>query len=380
MSRALLLLLLLLPEAVLSAGLPVKIEKIRFSQIAGEAPSASLPDGSRLFLTLDPSIHRAVEKFFASERVAYGSFVALEPRSGRLLAMVEYQRGKRRTRQGSIALRSTFPAASIFKLVTAAALLEEGKISPEEVINFHGGLWRLGPRNWVDDPKRDRETITFAEALAKSANAPFAKAALKNLDRATLMRYADRFYFNQPIPFDLPVQISRARMDRTTEALARTAAGFGAVGLSPLHAALIGSAIGNDGAMARPVLVDRVVSPAGELIYSATPEILATVVSAETSRRLREMMAQTVLFGTSSRFFDPAGFPSLKNIPIGGKTGSLTGSDPPGKVSWFVGLAPIDRPEIAVAALVVNDPTRRRVHATEAATVGLAAYFARPGD
>jgi len=331
-------------------------------------------NGVTAVYTIDAALQTTMEKFFKRYRVPYGVFVAMDPKSGKVLALVEYS--AENPKSEALATRATYPAASIFKLVTAAAAIEEKKADPATSISYYrSGMRRLGPKHWTDNPKKDKLKITLAEALARSNNTAFAKVALRWLDVPKLIDYAERFQFNRPIPFELPVQISQMEIENSESGLARTAAGFGDVGLSPLHAALIGSAIANDGAMITPCLVDEVFSPTGEKIYECTPRVFATAVSSETAESLREMMAMTVISGTSRKAFRMKRRErSLRGITIGGKTGSLTGEDPPGKYSWFVGMAPLEAPEIAIAALVINRPLWK-IKASEVAKEGFAAYF-----
>ncbi len=330
-------------------------------------------NGVTAVYTLEAALQTAMENYFKRYRVPYGVFVAIDPNTGKILASVEYSSIDPKAER--LAFRATYPAASIFKLVTASAALEEKKARPDTQITFHGGLYRLGPKNWVDNPKRDKQKISLAEALAKSCNVAFAKVALRWLNAPTLLSYAERFQFNRPIPFELPVQVSRMEIDQSERGLAMTAAGFGDVGLSPLHGAMIGAAIANDGVMMSPCLVDQVRAANGEKLYECAPKIFSTAISSETAQSLRDMMAMTVISGTSRKAFRMKRREvSLRGITIGGKTGSLTGEDPPGKYSWFVGMAPLEDPEIAVAALVINHP-KWRIKASQVAKEGFATYF-----
>lgn len=330
-------------------------------------------NGTTAVYTFDAALQQAMENYFKRYKVPYGVFVAMDPNTGKVLASVEYSAENPRAER--LALRATYPAASIFKLVTASAAIEERKARPETEITYHGGLYRLGPRNWVDNPKRDKLKITIGEALAKSCNVAFAKIALRWLDVPTLLDYAERFQFNRPIPFELPMQMSRMEIENSERGLARTAAGFGEVGLSPLHGAMIGSAIANDGVMMAPCMIDQVFDASGAKIYECQPKIFSTVISAETSQLLREMMAMTVIKGTSRKAFRlKRREATLRGITIGGKTGSLTGEDPPGKYSWFVGMAPLEDPEIAVAVMIINHP-KWKIKASQAAKEGFDAYF-----
>ncbi len=329
-------------------------------------------NGVTAIYTLDPILQAKMYKFFKKYKVPYGVFVAIEPRTGRVRAMVEYS-SKQPNAKG-LALRATYPAASIFKLVTASAALEKHTVSEDTVIRYHGGFYDLSKRNWRDNPKRDNNEITFEDALAHSNNVAFAKVALRFLNTANLQTYAERFLFNRSIPFETPIQVSQATIKESEKSLAMTAAGFGEVGLSPLHAALIAAAIANDGKMMAPCVVESVFGPDGETLYTCQPRTQAMVIAPETAERLREMMALTITRGTSRKTFRSRD-KSLQGMEIGGKTGSLMGKSPPGKYSWFVGMTPIQDAKIAVSALVINDPKRWRIRASQVAKEGLETYF-----
>lgn len=361
------------PLALVEDGIRVKGALPSFDHIEQGKYASRFENGVTAVYTLDADLQKTMENYFKQYRVPYGVFVAMDPKTGKVLASVEYSYVD--PKADRLALRATYPAASIFKLVTASAALEENKARPDTEIAFHGGLYRLGPKNWVDNPKRDKQKISLAEALAKSCNVAFAKVALRWLDVPTLLNYGERFQFNRPIPFELPVQVSRMQIDESERGLAMSAAGFGDVGLSPLHAAMIGSSIANDGVMMSPCMIDEVRDAEGNTLYACQPKVFATTISPATAESLRDMMAMAVIKGTSRKAFRvKRREASLRGITIGGKTGSLTGEDPPGKYSWFVGMAPMEDPEIAVAAMVINQP-KWRIKASQVAKEGLAAYF-----
>jgi peptidoglycan glycosyltransferase len=374
------------PSSGLFPGLPIRSEngelrfdrfRPRLDRIEEDRYVSRFPNGVKVVYSIDVSLQQKMEALFRQYRVPYGAFVALDPKSGKVLALVEYTSSGIGGGIGGdpLTLRASFPAASIFKLITASALLEEKKVSPETVVRFRGGVYRLRPKYLTDDPRRDRRRMTLADALATSCNIVFAKAALRWLDRETLLRYAEAYQFNRSIPFELPVQISRAEIDPTPKDLAYSAAGFGDVGLSPLHGALIAAAISNGGRMMAPHLVERIVGPDDRELFSPQPSVIATAISPETAGMLERMMAITVMKGTSRKAFRARrGHALPRGITIGGKTGSLTGDDPKGKYSWFVGMAPLEAPEIAVAALVINHPLWR-VKSSFIAREGFSAYF-----
>jgi len=323
--------------------------------------------------TIDPMIQERVQAYFKKYKVPYGAFVAISPKTGQVLAMVDYS--AREPAAKDLAFRASYPAASIFKLITAAAAIEEKQISPEVSIAYRGRVNRLRPAYWRDNPKKDRYTMSLADALAKSNNIVFAKVAYRWLDVPTLIDYGERFQFNRQIPFEQPVAVSPMQIEENESTLAKTAAGFGKVGLSPLHAALIASAIANDGLMMSPCFVEDVRDPMGQLLYQCRPKKLENPISSSTAEALRSMMGKTVRRGTVRKVFRRRNRPrSLRGISIGGKTGSLRGKNPRGRYSWFIGMAPLEDPEIVVAAMIVNDPVWHIV-APQVAKEGLAAYF-----
>ena len=333
---------------------------------------SNFENGLSVTYTIDPLLQEKMTDFFAKYKVPYGAFVAISPKTGKVLAMVEHSEKDKGDQH--LALRATYPAASLFKLITAAAAIENGKVEPETVIRFNGGLYTLTPRNWVDNPKRDKNKITLADAMGKSCNVAFAKVALKWLGAGDLLHYAENFGFNKALDFDLPVQMSQASIENTAESIAKTAAGFGNVTLSPLHGALIASVIGNDGKMIAPRIIEKI-SLDGRELYNFKIKELDTCISTETAGKLKYMMTKTIESGTSRHtFYTRKGRAYLKDITIGGKTGTLEGDNPPGDYSWFIGMAPLEDPEIAVAALVINQPAWQ-IKASVAAREALLTYF-----
>ncbi|HJK96053.1 MAG TPA: penicillin-binding transpeptidase domain-containing protein, partial [Polyangiaceae bacterium LLY-WYZ-14_1] len=234
----------------------------------------------------------------------------------------------------------------------------------------------------------DRECPTLAEAMGGSVNVVFAKLADRHLDHATLARYAEAFGFGHALPFDAPTRASPISLpDKEASRLefARTAAGFWHVHLSPFHAALVAATLANDGRMPRARMVDRVLDGDGDVLYEPSPEVFRAVVPRRTAQLVGRMMEQTCRpGGTADRaFFDRQGRPFLPGIRVAGKTGSLSTDRPYRGYSWWVGFAPADDPQLAVAALVVNRP-RWRIKASylarEALRVGLPRAASAAGE
>ena len=319
-------------------------------EVVDGAAVIPLPDGHVARLTLDPVLQERLEKILARAKPIAGAIVMLDPRDGRVLGLASTARDRA---LGVIALRSEFPAASLFKLVTAAAGLEAGTVTPATKIHtVGGGLRRLRPEHVRDNPGREHWAMTIKQALARSDNPVLAKVAVKRVGADRLAATAEAFAFNRQIPFEIPLGVSRANVPDDPFGLGKTGAGFGEVTISPLHAALLSAAIANGGHMPRPWIVESVVDAKGRVVYEARPEVLVRTMQAKTASALAGMMVDTVTQGTSRRAF--RGSEAARRGEIAGKTGSLYGHNPRGHYDWFTGFAPVDEPEIAVAALLVN--------------------------
>jgi cell division protein FtsI/penicillin-binding protein 2 len=342
---------------------PVRVGEPRYDPASGRyvAPLG----GGRATLTLDPRLQEKLERSLEAYRVPWGATVLLEPRTGRVLALAEHSQAEPGRR--GLPLSAIAPAASVFKIVTAAALLEKGAADGE--VCWHGGKRRLDPKLLRDDPRRDRRCSSLSAAFGHSTNVVFAKLADRDLDPATLRGVAERFLFNVPIDFPRPVETSVARVPDDPFAAANTAAGFGAVRLSPLHGALLAAIVANGGVYVPPALVEEA---AGAPLPEPAPP--TRVVDAQVAARLAEMMRETVATGTARKAFRRVATP-LRGIAVAGKTGSLADAKPYRDYTWFVGYAPADRPEVAVATVIVND----RLWHARAPTVAkeaLEAFFA----
>ena len=169
-------------------------------------------------------------------------------------------------------------------------------------------------------------------------------------------------------------------MPREEYELARTGAGFGEVYVSPLHMAMVMSALASGGAMPRPLLVDRIEDGDGDIRFESAPSKLRDTVQPETAHTVVQMMVKTIEMGTSRRAFGtPDRTPLLRNMEVAGKTGSLSGWTPPVHFEWFAGLAPAAGPKLALAALVVNDD-RWKIKGSYVGKEAFCAYFGYPSS
>ncbi|MNT42478.1 Penicillin binding protein transpeptidase domain protein [compost metagenome] len=125
--------------------------------------------------------------------------------------------------------------------------------------------------------------------------------------------------------------------------------------MSPVQGAMIAATVANDGELVIPYLVSSVKDDKGELLYEGATLTKGPVMTPQSASKVRELMEQTVLAGTSRRSFKPIlKDRKFREIEMGGKTGHLTGDNPKGRVDWFVGYALDGDRKIAVAAITVN--------------------------
>lgn len=318
-------------------------------------------DGQREVLTIDPALQQQLTAILHSYQTPWAAVVAMDPATGRVLAMAEHSEVAPGLR--GLCTRPLYPAASIFKIVTASALLEAG-VSPEEQLCSHAGR-RTVSEDLLEDSPLDRCCATVTGALATSANVIFAKLTARYLDPERLRAKARAFHFNQPLQFPVPAEPSLAAIPDETYGLSLAGAGFGDVYLSPLHGAALAAVAATGGLWRAPVLYER------EVELPRPPE---RVLSPEVARQLADMLAQTVESGTARRIFHERGFGLPDAV---GKTGSLADKRPFRDYTWFVGYAPKEHPRIAVAAVIVNDPYWR-IRATWLGREAMRLYLTRP--
>lgn len=312
----------------------------------------------KLTYTIDPDLQKEADKLLKSYKPDYGAIVMMDAETGRILAMSSFQKRGGEDMQ-NLALKGTFPAASVFKIVTATAALDKYHMTPESTIQFNGGNHTLYKKN-VMSTKINRWTraITLREAFARSINTVFGRIALERLEPQDIEDYAVRFGFNKNIQSDLPfasgvTQIPKEKNFRLTE----MASGFNnATQMSPVQGAMIAAAVAKDGVMQVPYIVDKVQGEDGQIIFQSEPEVAAVTMTPAGAEKLKELMEATVKSGTSRTSFRSLTHNrKFKALEVGGKTGHLTGVNPRGRVDWFVGYAIGGESEkIAVAALTVN--------------------------
>jgi peptidoglycan glycosyltransferase len=337
------------------AGDPDTLDEL-LNQISG-GPQA----GNDVTLTLDPDLQRLAYDQLAQSSTGRGSAVALNPKTGEILAMVSYPSYDPNNIDDNFedlandpkspllnrATQGLYPPGSTFKMITAAAALKSG-VKPTDEFEDDGTYQTPGYTVYnYKNQKYGKQT--FTDALTHSVNTIFAKVAVEDVGPEALAQTAYDFGFETSFEgFPIPVSPSVVGPPPGQWAPGNTAQiAFGqqTVVSNVFEMALVGAAIANGGTMEEPRLVREVRSPDGTILDKPTSRIRKNAVDKETAETLNDMMQHAV-----TDYETGAVIPGIK---VAGKTGTAEASG--GELhSWFVSFAPADDPEIVVAVLVEN--------------------------
>ncbi|MGE0633961.1 MAG: penicillin-binding transpeptidase domain-containing protein, partial [Pseudobdellovibrionaceae bacterium] len=289
--------------------------------------------------TFDPDLTVEAQNLLQKFKPDYGALVALEPETGKILALASYTVDKEMSE--NLVFRDTFPAASVFKIVTAAAAIDKHAISPDHEISFNGSFYTLYKRNVLSAAvNRWSHRLTLREAFGKSVNTAFGRLGLQYLDLEDLKDYSSRFLFNSEMITDMPVRggIAEFPLEKGYE-MAEVVSGFNrTTRMSPIQGGVIAGTIANFGILRQPYLIQSLKTVQGEVLYEAQVSEGQQVVSMQSAAKLKELMQETVTHGTSKKSFrELVRSKKFSEIEVGGKTGSLMGFEPKGKNDWFVG-------------------------------------------
>lgn len=345
-------------------------------ELQGDRVTSPLPNGMTAELTLEPELQRATLGVMRRNALPEAGALLMDVRSGELLVYAS------QVREGTpfdVNVRAEAPAASIFKIITAASLLETPTLNARSEQCYRGGgQSRIRAADLLEDPRRDQVCASLASALGRSLNIVFGRMAQRYLTPRALTQTAEAFGFGAPTPFDVPSEAPSIELPAEPLEFARAAAGFWHTTLSPLAAVSIAQTVALGGLTLRPRIV-RALRAGDQLTWQADPAPvrLRRAVPEGRALELNKMMRETVTSGSAMRSFrDPRGRPYLGDVRVAGKTGTLSRSEQNRYYTWFVGFAPAEQPRVAVAALVVNTPIWR-LKAPQLARDVLRAYFAK---
>jgi len=314
-------------------------------------------DNTKYFVktSIDEELQRYLLKKMKKSYTRYLGIVVMAPKSGRILAMVGFDKTHG---TDNPCIEKRFPAASVFKIVTAAAAIEICGLDPDSKLAFNGNKYTLYKRQITNKINRYTTRVTFKNSFAQSINPVFGKLGCLYLGKSALEEYAEGFGFNQRVNFELPVNKSKLHVKNERFHQAEIACGFNRDTLiTPLHGALLVSSILNDGKVPEPSIVDEIIDEKGRKLYKGQRGILNKAVSSKTCRTLKQLMNATVKSGTARKSF--RGFRRdriLSRLNIGGKTGSLSNRKHDVRFDWFVGFAEqkTGSEQIVISAVVAH--------------------------
>ncbi len=309
--------------------------------------------GYDVHLSLDQNIQEIVYEHIKDIK---GSCVVMNPKTGEVLALVSnpsYDPNSVdedwdfliQNTDGPLVNRATSGAyrpGSTFKIVTATGVLNydiDTSYNDTGVETIQG----YDIKNFADQAFG---MVNLRSAFVNSINTYFASKT-NDLGRDKYKELAEKFMINKDYEFDMDKNNAIIPFDDLNQVdLAMTGFGYGKTQISPLHMAMITSAIANEGKMMQPRLVTKVIDKDGKIIEEKKDKVLSEVTSVENANYIRDMMVSVVNEGTGTSAY-------LDSVQIAGKTGT---ADKENNLldAWFVGFAPAYDPDLAIA-LVVED-------------------------
>ncbi|HEU4346309.1 MAG TPA: penicillin-binding transpeptidase domain-containing protein [Actinoplanes sp.] len=326
------------------------------------------PRGGNIVLTINRRAQEAAVKGLGDRR---GAVVALDPRTGAILAMVSgpsydpnpissHDPARIRAEYTRLAndpadpllnrgINQRYPPGSTFKVITAAAALENGR-TPETLVDCPPQY--VPPQTTRPITNFGREScsapkVTLQQALTQSYNTAFAKLGVE-LGAGELRRLATAFGIDGK-PFTVPLRVSASAVGDLPDppAVAQSAIGQRDVALTPLQGAMIAAAVANNGVLMKPNLIRELQGPDLSVLDEPEPEQLTTAVSPDVAGQLSQMMRSVVDNGTGRAA-------RIEGVPVAGKTG--TAQTAPGRPphAWFIGFASSGDRQVAVSVIIEN--------------------------
>jgi cell division protein FtsI (penicillin-binding protein 3) len=322
--------------------------------------------GHTVVLTLDRRVQHITEKALAKaveESGAKGGMaLVVRPRTGEVLASAvfpsfnpnvfgSYPVPRRRNR----VLTDAFDPGSTFKVFVVSAALEEGVVSPLDVINCERGTYKIAGHTIHDTSPHG--FLTVNKVVKVSSNIGAAKIGEK-LGSQTLYEYLTRFSFGRKTGIDVPGESSgllRSAKNWHKLDLANVAFGQG-VSVTGLQLTMAMSALANDGWLMQPYVVAEILDASGRVVVRNQPRPLREAVSSETAQKVRRMLRMVVTPGGTGQRAEPEGYPAAGKTGTAQKLDKATGTYSDKRFfSSFVGFVPFDDPQLA-SLVALDEP------------------------
>ncbi|MBU8579740.1 penicillin-binding protein 2 [Brevibacterium luteolum] len=327
------------------------------------------PAGAAVELTINPKAQKAAWDGLSGQR---GAAVALDPKTGKVLAMVStpgWDPNSLATHNRDAALDAynslidndanpaynraiggnLYPPGSTFKLVTAAAALESGQYSKDSELPSPTVLdlpqTSATIRNAGGASCGNGSTASLDHALTKSCNTTFAQLGM-DLGADAMNEQAKKFGFGESFDMPLAVTASSFPADVNEPQLAQSSLGQFEVRATPIQMAMVASAIANDGELMQPQLISQIRNARTlDLIEEPRPRTFSNPISSDTAGQLTDMMVNVVDSGTGTAA-------KIPGVDVAAKTGTAQHAKGRAPHAWFTSFAPADDPQVAVAVVV----------------------------
>ncbi len=357
-----------------SAKVTILRDARRGMYLVGEGASATV-DGYDLVLTIDEVIQFAAEKALAKAMAQWsapaGSVVVLDPRDGAVLALASaptFDPNRFRSYPSSSwrnrAVQDLYEPGSTFKIVTAAAAIEERVVTPSQMIDCADGSIQIANVRIREHDGKSYGLMPFEEVIAHSSNVGTIRVAL-SLGQRRFYDWTRRFGFGRRTGVELPGEASGIlRPPERWSLLSNAVIAIGQeIAVTPLQLATATAAVANGGVLVRPHVVRHVVDRKGAVVWTAPADRGERIMSDRTAAVLNEMLKGVVVRGTGKNA-------RLVEYVAAGKTGTAQkavrgGYHPSHTVASFTGYVPADRPRLVI--LVVVDEPRGGAYGGEAA-------------
>ena len=314
--------------------------------------------GFDLNLTVDNNVQAYAYKQMQGKR---GALVAMNPKTGEIIAMVSLPDFKPDSavlesqwntivEQESApliprAVQGLYPPGSTYKIVTAALAYENGMKDRifEDTGGFENGSFKVDNYN-----NKKYGEISLARAFEVSSNQVFCTVGYE-LGNEKITEISKRFGINSVLDFDIPVKDSCIEYKQMTkEDSALVGIGQGQLLVTPLQMAVICSTVANNGYMVKPYMVDSI-SKNNTVISQSSTKVIGQPISEDCAKYIQQLMVGAVQNGTGTRA-------QIRGITVAGKTGTAE-NERDSDHAWFVGYAPAEEPQIAIAVVLENDGT-----------------------
>ncbi|MFM9919430.1 peptidoglycan D,D-transpeptidase FtsI family protein [Lacisediminihabitans sp. H27-G8] len=327
------------------------------------------PKGASVSLTIDPKIQQAAWDALGTNS---GSVVALDPRTGAILAMVSkaaYDPNVLASHNSTDVISAykalladptkplinraiagdLYYPGSVFKLITTSAAIDSGKYKPEDTFPNPSTFTLTGTSTNINNAEGGScgggATVSIADALRLSCNIPMAQLGAA-LGGDELKKYATAFGFGQKLSIPMAVTPSIYNVGDTAQVQLSS---FGQYEdrVTPLQVAMTSAAIANGGSLMQPTLIKEITAPDLTPIQRFQQKVFSQPITPATSATMTQLMINNVSNGAASNA-------RISGVDVAGKTGTAQNGDGKPYTLWFTGFAPADNPKVAVAVVVEN--------------------------